>query len=185
MTLLIRTPDYAAERAAQQLRLSVSDIEELIIGGDAPENALSCDRIVVLFPLYSEGLPSDMLRLLMLLDKALHGEGVPVYGIALTDLCNPQRCECALVTLANWCEKAGLSWRGGLALSGQSLIPIKVLFRKEMGSAEAAAINAFSQNILSGISAENIFVSTDLSNKRYCLALSSAAKRFIKKSKQE
>ncbi len=183
MTLLIRTPEHASERIAHQLKLSIPDIEELIIRGDAPENALDCDRIVVLFPLYSEGLPSDLLKLLMLLDKALHDEEIPVYGIALTDLYNPMRCECALITLSNWCQRAGLSWHGGMALSGQSLIPIKVLFRKDMGKAEMAAISSFSQNILSGISAENIFISTDLSNKRYCLALNSAAKKFIKNNK--
>ncbi len=183
MTLLIRTSEHASERIAQQLKLNIPDLSELIIRGDVPENALECDRIVVLFPLYSEGLPSDLLKLLILLDKALHDEKVKVYGIALTDLYNPQRCECALITLSNWAEKAGLLWCGGMALSGQSLIPIKVLFRKDMSKTELSAINAFSQNIINGISAENIFISTDLSNKRYCLALNSAAKKHIKSTK--
>ena len=180
MTLLIRMPDHASERISQQLKTELHDITELIIGGDAPENALECSRIIILFPLYSEGLPSDMLRLLMLLDKALHGEDVPVYCLALTDLYNPQRCECALMTVENWAIKSGLRWCGGMALSGQSLIPIKVLFRKDMGKAEIAAVKAFALNVSNLIATENIFVSTDLSNKRYCLALNSAVKKYVK-----
>lgn len=77
------------------------------------------DVWVFAYPLYVDGIPSQLLSCLVQLEKTpVSNRKKVVYGIVNCGFYEGIQAETALAVLENWCKKAGHSWGGGIGVGG-------------------------------------------------------------------
>lgn len=120
------------------------------------------DVLVFAFPLYVDGIPSHLLRVLVELEKELQSrpwERV-AYAVINAGFYEGRQCANALDMIKLWCEKAGVRWGrgigigGGGMLAGLSNVPAGKGPKKNSSSALAELANA----VCEGRSGGNLFV---------------------------
>lgn len=107
-----------------------------------------CDRIILVFPLYVDSLPSHLLSFLMEWEqRLLAGEvpSVPVYAVAQCGFYEGIQNRYALNIVENFCLRTGLIWGGGIGLGGTGALaggleqfskPLKKLLTELSGCVE-------------------------------------------------
>jgi multimeric flavodoxin WrbA len=144
---LTQAADCAICHAAEQNR-------DEIMGAFVDRNAL-----IFVFPLYVDGIPSHLLRLLdethnFLADAA---PGAAVYCIVNNGFYEARQNSVALELMKNFCVRSGLKWGQGLGVGAGGMIHAARIGRgplKNLGK----ALDALAENILNRKSADDHFV---------------------------
>ncbi|MDR1185090.1 MAG: NAD(P)H-dependent oxidoreductase [Coriobacteriales bacterium] len=118
-----------------------------------------CDALVFVFPLYVDGIPSHLLRLLDEAQDAVVdvAPNTMVYGVVNNGFYEAPQNRIALELLKNFCARSGLKWGQGLGVGGGGMIPALSIGRgptKNLGK----ALDTFAKNILDGKAADSLFV---------------------------
>ena len=110
------------EKPFDYLRLAEFSIrmDELI------ERLLSADTLVLAMPLYVDGLPSNVIRLLERLQKASPGLNLNLYVRANLCLYESHQLNNLLAMIRYWCDISGYRYCGGLAVSAGELIGVLI-----------------------------------------------------------
>jgi multimeric flavodoxin WrbA len=96
---------------------------------EAEAEHAQADAIVVVFPLYVDSLPHHLIRWLCSFEKILKEtphKTIPLYALANCGFYEGLQNATALEILKNFCDKCGLSWRGGVGIgTGEMLKAVK------------------------------------------------------------
>ena len=141
-----------------------ADLQELM------DSARGSDAIVIAFPLYIDGIPSHLLRMLHAAEPYIAeiSPNAKLYGIALNGFYEGVQNQTALDMLRNFCERAGLSWGQGAGIGASPMvhaIPVGIGLNKKMG----AALDVLAGNIISKQSSEDIFAQTGMPRFLYVM----------------
>ena len=123
----------------------------------------SADVLVLAFPLYSDGIPSQLFRLLVSLEEPMKKEqkqGIAVYALINNGFYEGKQNHVAFDILKNWCRRLGLSYGGGVGLgAGEMLgslekVPLGKGPLKNLGT----ALEEIANRILSKEKGDPIFI---------------------------
>lgn len=166
--------------------------ETVEVGAHTPsiqESALKelkdADAFLFACPLYVDGLPSHLLSCLMQLEKASFSDGKKyVYGIVNCGFYEGVQAKTALEILANWCERTGLAWGGGVGVGGGGAL--SMLPDVPSGHGPKAAIDkallTLAEAILTEKTQENIYVSVNMPRIFYKMAAQMGWRHMMKKN---
>ena len=178
-------------------RRHVHNMEEFhiktgILGEKEMERLMECDVWLFSFPVYSSGVPSHLLSVLMEIEKYLlkiksrkdyEEKMIHIYAIANGGLFEGTEARFALEVIEHWCVECGLLWGSAIGLGGSpaitrpSILPFGIRRWRSLGR----AMNAFSLSIASGMSTGFFYCSPDISKKAYVNGLN----RFYRRKKRE
>ncbi|MHC1770364.1 MAG: hypothetical protein AB9907_01285 [Flexilinea sp.] len=139
------------------------------------ERIFDSDVLVFAFPLYVDGLPSHLIHCLYQMETAFKA-GPPqnrmVYALVNCGFFEGHQTAIALDIIKNWCEKAKLSWGQGAGFGGGGMIPMLsgVPYGKGPTKNFSITLNTIAGNIVSGTTAENLFVSPNFPRFAYKMA---------------
>lgn len=134
----------------------------------------AADAVVLCTPLYVDGLPSQLIRLMEEFGNNCSGK---IYVLANMGLYEVSQLENLFEAVRQWCRKTGLTYCGGLGISAGELlgtlmktVPFPVLFTKraEEGAAELA------EAVSRGEKTENIFAGPYLFPRSLYIAVANA-----------
>jgi len=116
------------------------------------------DIAVIIFPLYVDGMPSHLLRLLYESKDELMdiNPNVLVYAVANNGFYEGKQNALALNMIQHFCDAAGVKWGQGLGIGAGGMLsasPIGVGPLKNIGT----ALNTLAANINENISGDNLF----------------------------
>ena len=89
------------------------------------KDIISCDAIVLAFPLYNDSVPSNMLKMLIELEGCLRKENkkdITVYTIINNGFYEGKQTHIAFEIIQNWCEQAELIFGGGIGQGAGEMI---------------------------------------------------------------
>lgn len=144
-----------------------------------------CDVWVFSFPLYVDGVPSQLLSCLYQIEKSsVVNKNIMVFGIVNCGFYEGKQNAIALEILKNWCDKLKLQWGMGVGLGGggglaqMQFAPLGVGPKKTLGKAFFTLKN----NIESKTTAPNIYLSIDFPRWLYKAFAQMGWKQMIKKN---
>jgi len=123
--------DSASERIIESLELRLGDDNEYSRCNSSSvetqgflDSARASDVIVIVFPLYIDGIPSHLLRLLCSAEPFIAGAapGAKLYVIAHNGFYEAGQNQTALDIMRNFCVRAGLDWGQGAGLGASPMI---------------------------------------------------------------
>ncbi|MDR1247398.1 MAG: NAD(P)H-dependent oxidoreductase [Clostridiales Family XIII bacterium] len=119
----------------------------------------SCDALVFVFPLYVDGIPSHLLRLLDEIqnDVATVAPGAAVYCAVNNGFYEAHQNGVAMELMKNFCVRSGLRWGQGLGVGAGGMVQAAPIGRGPLANL-GRALSAFAENIRNGVSADNSFV---------------------------
>lgn len=89
------------------------------------KDIISCDVIVLAFPLYNDSVPSNMLKMLIELEGHLrkaNKKDIIVYTIINNGFYEGKQTYIAFEIIQNWCEQTGLIFGGGIGQGAGEMI---------------------------------------------------------------
>lgn len=155
------------------------------IDGKAVADFSTCDAYVFAYPLYVDGVPSQLLSCLRDLEKAdiINKNGM-VFCIVNSGFYEGKQNAIAIQILKNWCCRLQLQWGmgigmgGGGALVGMQSIPIGSGPLKSLGNALSAMQNC----LINKTQGEDRYISVDIPRWIYKLGADASWKQTIKKN---
>lgn len=139
------------------------------------------DAAVFVFPLYVDGIPSHLLRLLYESKDELANPDVAIYAIANNGFFEGTQNAPALDMIRHFCETAGVKWGQGMGIGGggmASAAPVGVGPLKSIG----VVMKSLADNISGKTSGENLFVQPNIPKLFYKYGGHSQWKRSAKKN---
>lgn len=104
---------------SSQAEISEFGMHKPVIPEDMQEELKEMDAWVFFCPLYVDGIPAHLLSCLVRLEKTCgSNHEIHIYGVVNCGFHEGIQAEPALKILRNWCQKAGLSWGGGIGIGG-------------------------------------------------------------------
>ena len=82
----------------------------------------SAGKIVLGFPLYVDGVPSQMLKIMEKLEKTNPQTGVKIYSVINMGFYESSQIKNALKQIKNWCRKSGYEYCGGVAIGAGEMV---------------------------------------------------------------
>ena len=154
-----------------------ADLQELL------NSVRGSDAIIIAFPLYIDGLPSHLLRLLCSAEPHLAGAapGARLYAIALNGFYEGRQNQTALEILRNFCERAGLSWGQGAGIGASPMvhaIPVGEGLNKKMGE----TLDILAGNIIAKQTSDDIFSQPSIPRFLYIIGGNMGWKRQAKEN---
>ena len=154
-----------------------ADLQELL------NSVRGSDAIVIAFPLYIDGLPSHLLRLLCSAEPHIAGTapGAKLYGIALNGFYEGRQNQTSLEMLRNFCERAGLCWGQGAGIGASPMvhaIPVGEGLNKKMGE----TLDILAGSIITKQSSDDIFSQTSMPRFLYIMGGNMGWKRQAKEN---
>lgn len=152
------------------------------------EKLRDCNVIVVAFPLYVDGIPSHLLRLLDEIKDDMNelAPGAMMYAIANNGFYEGCQNALALNMMESFCDCSGLKWGQGIGVGAGGMVntaPIGQGPMKNLG----LALDKLAENILNSHAGENQFVEPNFPRFLYKAAAHfgwrSQAKKYGLKSK--
>jgi hypothetical protein len=139
------------------------------------------DVIVLAFPLYVEGIPSQLLRYMEGLGRLSNKK---LYCLVNSGFMEPDHMDIAMEMVRLWCAEAGMVFMGGCAFGGGGIGP-NLKIGKGAGRSYGKALNQLAQNIAAGHSGEIIKTRINMPRKLYMFGAhrgwkSAAKKRGLK-----
>lgn len=132
------------------------------------EEVLSCDRLVFVFPLYFDSLPSHVILYLEQLDAFIQEhppEKKPsVYAVCNLGFYEGYQTKWALGRIQCWSEAVDLPWKVGLGVGAGPFtphLPPEAREKTDKGKKQ------FMQLLLSDTAGDNIFTEPDMSKEMY------------------
>ena len=119
------------------------------------------DVLIFLFPLHVDGIPSNLLKLLVEFEKEkVIKSGTKIYCIANNGFYEGKQNRLAILQIKNWCEKVNARWGQGIGVGAGELLPHLKKYPLGQGPLKnlGKVLNKFSANILTLKSDKDIYV---------------------------
>jgi hypothetical protein len=156
--------------------------ESIWLTGSAREAAaelLSCDALVMAFPLYVDGIPSHLLRFLEELERALSRpvsdpatpaddppKSVKLYSIINCGFMEPENAQIAIDMIDRWRQKSGLVAGQTAAFGGGGMGP-SLKIGRGAGKNYGKALDAMTENIKNESTETPILTSANIPRSLY------------------
>ena len=119
------------------------------------------DVLIFLFPLYVDGIPSNLLKLLVEFEKEkVIKSGTKIYCIANNGFYEGKQNRLAILQMKNWCEKVKADWGQGIGAGAGELLPY--LKKSPLGQGPlknlGKVLDKFSANIITLKSDEDTYL---------------------------
>ena len=119
------------------------------------------DVLIFIFPLYVDGIPSNLLKLLVKFEKEnVVRPKTKIYCIVNNGFYEGKQNFLALLHMKNWCKKVNAKWGQGIGIGSGELLPYLKKFKLGQGPLKnlEKILNRFSRNILTLNSDKNIYI---------------------------
>lgn len=83
---------------------------------------LSAGKIVLGFPLYVDGIPGQVLRIMEKLEKTNPQTGVKIYSVINMGFYESSQIKNAMKQVKNWCRQSGYEYCGGVAVGAGEMV---------------------------------------------------------------
>ena len=119
------------------------------------------DVLIFLFPLHVDGIPSNLLKLLVKFEeeKVIKSE-TKIYCIVNNGFYEGKQNRLAILQMKNWCEKVKARWGQGIGVGAGELLPHLKKYPLGQGPLKnlGKVLDKFSANILTLKSDEDIYI---------------------------
>ena len=119
------------------------------------------DILIFLFPLHVDGIPSNLLKLLVKFEeeKVIKSE-TKIYCIVNNGFYESKQNRLAILQMKNWCEKVNARWGQGIGVGAGELLPHLKKYSLGRGPLKnlGKVLDKFSANILTLKSDEDIYI---------------------------
>ena len=119
------------------------------------------DVLIFIFPLYVDGIPSNLLKLLVKFEKEnVVKPKTKIYCIVNNGFYEGKQNFLALLHMKNWCKKVNAKWGQGIGIGSGELLPYLKKFKLGQGPLKnlEKILNRLSRNILTLNSDKNIYI---------------------------
>lgn len=119
------------------------------------------DVLIFLFPLYVDGIPSNLLKLFVEFEKEkVVNPATRVYCIVNNGFYEGKQNRLAILQIKNWCEKVNARWGQGIGLGAGELLPYLKKYKLGQGPLKnlGKVLDEFSANIITLRSDEDIYI---------------------------
>ena len=130
------------------------------------------DVLIFLFPLYVDGIPSNLLKLLVEFEKKkVIKYGTKIYCIVNNGFYEGKQNQLAILQIKNWCEKVKARWGQGIGVGAGELLPHLKKYPLGQGPLKnlGKVLDKFSANILTLKSDEDIYINPNWLRSLYFL----------------
>ena len=128
------------------------------------------DILIFIFPLYVDGIPSNLLKLLVKFEKenVIRPE-TKIYCIVNNGFYEGKQNFLALLHMKNWCKKVNAKWGQGIGIGSGELLPYLKKFKLGQGPLKnlEKILNRLSRNILTLNSDKNIYINPNWPKSLY------------------
>ena len=117
--------------------------------------------LIFLFPLYVDGIPSNLLKLFVEFEKEkVVNPATRVYCIVNNGFYEGKQNRLAILQMKNWCEKVKADWGQGIGVGAGELLPYLKKYKLGQGPLKnlGNVLDEFSSNILTLKSDEDIYI---------------------------
>lgn len=118
-----------SERIVEEIKYELDDlnIEEFQMNTNIAENLdkiVRCNVLVLVFPLYADGIPSHFLDCMMQMEQYFWQEqaSLTVYAVVQGGLYEGSQTRTALEMIENWCARCNLKWGQSVGVGGSSML---------------------------------------------------------------
>ena len=128
------------------------------------------DVLIFIFPLYVDGIPSNLLKLLVNFEKEnVVRPKTKIYCIVNNGFYEGKQNFLALLHMKNWCKKVNAKWGQGIGIGSGELLPYLKKFKLGQGPLKnlEKILNRFSRNILTLNSDKNIYITPNWPKSLY------------------
>ena len=119
------------------------------------------DVLIFLFPLHVDGIPSNLLKLLVKIEeeKIIKSE-TKIYCIVNNGFYESKQNRLAILQMKNWCEKVNARWGQGIGVGAGELLPHLKKYPLGQGPLKnlGKVLDKFSANIITLKSDEDIYI---------------------------
>ena len=122
------------------------------------------DVLIFLFPLYVDGIPSNLLKLFVEFEKEkVVNPATRVYCIVNNGFYESKQNRLAILQIKNWCEKVNARWGQGIGVGAGELLPHLKKYPLGRGPLKnlGKVLDKFSANILTLKSDEDIYINSN------------------------
>lgn len=128
------------------------------------------DVLIFIFPLYVDGIPSNLLKLLVNFEKEnVVRPETKIYCIVNNGFYEGKQNFLALLHMKNWCKKVNAKWGQGIGIGSGELLPYLKKFKLGQGPLKnlEKTLNILSRNILTLNSDKNIYITPNWPRSLY------------------
>lgn len=128
------------------------------------------DVLIFIFPLYVDGIPSNLLKLLVKFEKEnVVRPKTKIYCIVNNGFYEGKQNFLALLHMKNWCKKVNAKWGQGIGIGSGELLPYLKKFKLGQGPLKnlEKILNRFSRNILTLNNDKNIYINPNWPKSLY------------------
>lgn len=128
------------------------------------------DVLIFIFPLYVDGIPSNLLKLLVKFEKEnVVRPKTKIYCIVNNGFYEGKQNFLALLHMKNWCKKVNAKWGQGIGIGSGELLPYLKKFKLGQGPLKnlEKILSRFSRNILTLNSDKNIYITPNWPRSLY------------------
>ena len=128
------------------------------------------DVLIFIFPLYVDGIPSNLLKLLVKFEKEnVVRPKTKIYCIVNNGFYEGKQNFLALLHMKNWCKKVNAKWGQGIGIGSGELLPYLKKFKLGQGPLKnlEKILSRFSRNILTLNGDKNIYINPNWPKSLY------------------
>ena len=128
------------------------------------------DVLIFIFPLYVDGIPSNLLKLLVKFEKEnVVRPETKIYCIVNNGFYEGKQNFLALLHMKNWCKKINAKWGQGIGIGSGELLSYLKKFKLGQGPLKnlEKILNRLSRNILTLNSDKNIYINPNWPKSLY------------------
>ena len=128
------------------------------------------DVLIFLFPLYVDGIPSNLLKLLVEFEKEkVIKSGSKIYCVVNNGFYEGKQNQLAILQMKNWCQKTGAEWGQGIGIGAGEILSYveKVPLGKGPLKNLGKVLEQFTNNIKTLKSGNEIYVNPNWSRLLY------------------
>ena len=132
---------------------------------ETKESLIKSDVWIIAFPLYVDGIPSNMIQIMRDIDNLKIGNSnKKIYAIVNCGFHEGRQSKTALKVVKNWCERCGCEYAGGIGAGGCGFLAdlSSTFLYKPLTRRLRKNIKILSENINKKMSFKNIFTSISL-----------------------
>lgn len=155
------------------------------IGEEELERLAGCDALVFAFPLYVDGVPSQLLSCMVKMEaffKERSEKGIMIYALVNSGFYEGKQNENAIGHMKNWTLKSNLSWGAGLGIGGGGMMASITNVPDGQGPKKnyGEAMKVLAGRIVSKETGESLFISPNFPRFAYKLGAEMGWRQQIK-----